>query len=492
MMAKGNTRDADRTPRFLPGEQFGTDPSYDIVNADGRRLVPIKELGAGMAGLVYRAKFKNLDRAIKIFSPSRSPSDAFQLQLPVLEEDFNREISLLSQVTHTNIAKIVDYGQAPVGGIAHSYYVMEFIEGEPLGKWAPSASGREFVAVIGQLLEALVYLHRLGYYHLDIKEENVFVQRATPRRRRGVSSQEGLWEQAPHAVLLDVGGAKPVPAYAEGDQRLTVFYSTPKAVRDRLETRVGHPVPRSLLKTEGADLDLYAVGAMLQRLLGQPGVEDALREFLKDSGFRALRWLIDRLVEDTSDHQYESAEQLRGDWDRLYPEYVWPMGLQDLSDSAEASIQLATGQLRVSPPLLDVVNHPTFRRLKRLRQLEFVNELYPDSEHTRYTHSLETFRLARLFLLQLLRHAEFRMLATPDHVEATLLVALLHDIGHYPLLHAFEDFTEEALGPRYTAMPAVSRPLSDEALFGPLVAQVATDPYADAVKGYLVSRFADR
>jgi len=166
-VARKSAKEADRLPRFGPGEAFGDGPSYEIVNVDGRTNPPITPLGAGMAGVVYRATFKQLGRAIKILSPSRSPNDAFQLPIPVLEDEFQREIRLLSQVTHTNIAKVVDYGRARAGDADYSYYVMEFIEGGPLGTWAESASGRDFVSVIGQLLDALVYLHRLDYYHLD-------------------------------------------------------------------------------------------------------------------------------------------------------------------------------------------------------------------------------------------------------------------------------------------------------------------------------------
>ncbi len=54
------------------------------------------------------------------------------------------------------------------------------------------------------------------------------------------------------------------------------------------------------------------------------------------------------------------------------------------------------------------------------------------------------------------------MLATPRHVRAGLLVALLHDVGHYPLSHMFEDFTDKRLA-------GADQILSDDALFESLV-----------------------
>jgi HD superfamily phosphohydrolase len=56
----------------------------------------------------------------------------------------------------------------------------------------------------------------------------------------------------------------------------------------------------------------------------------------------------------------------------------------------------------------------------------------------------------------------FRLLVDRADIEATLIFALLHDIGHYPLSHMFEDFRGEQ-------MPAEDPVLIDEELFSPFL-----------------------
>ena len=55
----------------------------------------------------------------------------------------------------------------------------------------------------------------------------------------------------------------------------------------------------------------------------------------------------------------------------------------------------------------------------------------------------EDFEMAKRFVLSLLGDPRFRLMAEPSDVEAALLWALLHDVGHYPLSHMFEDLAEE-------------------------------------------------
>ena len=50
---------------------------------------------------------------------------------------------------------------------------------------------------------------------------------------------------------------------------------------------------------------------------------------------------------------------------------------------------------------------------------------------------------AGLGMSHLLNDPSFRLMVEPFEIEATLLRAILHDIGHYPLSHMFEDFAEE-------------------------------------------------
>ena len=46
----------------------------------------------------------------------------------------------------------------------------------------------------------------------------------------------------------------------------------------------------------------------------------------------------------------------------------------------------------------EVINHPVFQRLRRIKQLSLTEMVYPGAGHTRFEHSLGVMHLATLFL----------------------------------------------------------------------------------------------
>jgi HD superfamily phosphohydrolase len=92
----------------------------------------------------------------------------------------------------------------------------------------------------------------------------------------------------------------------------------------------------------------------------------------------------------------------------------------------------------VTSRLLEVIDHPLFQRLRRVRQLGPIYLVYPGAVHTRFEHSLGVYDLARQYLLSLLRDPEVAGSLTEEDLVATLLGALLHDLGHYPFAHSLE------------------------------------------------------
>ena len=97
----------------------------------------------------------------------------------------------------------------------------------------------------------------------------------------------------------------------------------------------------------------------------------------------------------------------------------------------------------VSRPLLRIIEQEAFQKLDRIRQLGPAALVYPGATHTRRSHSLGVFHLARRLITTLVRKnrdVEISM----EGVKAFLCAALLHDIGHYPFAHSLKDLHVEA------------------------------------------------
>ena len=85
--------------------------------------------------------------------------------------------------------------------------------------------------------------------------------------------------------------------------------------------------------------------------------------------------------------------------------------------------------------ILEIIEHPYFQRLQRIRQLGLTHFVYPGAVHTRFHHALGAFHLMTT-ALNVLREKGVDI--TPEEYEASQLAILLHDIGHGPFSHMLE------------------------------------------------------
>ena len=84
----------------------------------------------------------------------------------------------------------------------------------------------------------------------------------------------------------------------------------------------------------------------------------------------------------------------------------------------------------------DIIEHPYFQRLRRIKQVSMTNLVYPGANHTRFAHSLGTMHLMRR-AIHLLRGKGYEI--TDEELEAASLAILLHDSGHGPFSHTLEN-----------------------------------------------------
>lgn len=85
--------------------------------------------------------------------------------------------------------------------------------------------------------------------------------------------------------------------------------------------------------------------------------------------------------------------------------------------------------------LFDIIEHPYFQRLRRIKQLGLTDIVYPGAIHTRYSHALGALHLMGQ-AISVLRSKGVAISAEEE--EAVQIAILLHDIGHGPISHALE------------------------------------------------------
>ena len=88
-----------------------------------------------------------------------------------------------------------------------------------------------------------------------------------------------------------------------------------------------------------------------------------------------------------------------------------------------------------SPLLFDLVEHPYFQRLRRIKQLGLSEYVYPGALHTRFHHALGA--------MHLMGQATGTLSSKGNHLseaecEAAQIAILLHDVGHGPFSHVLE------------------------------------------------------
>ena len=86
--------------------------------------------------------------------------------------------------------------------------------------------------------------------------------------------------------------------------------------------------------------------------------------------------------------------------------------------------------------IFDLIEHPTFQRLRRIKQLGLSFLVFPGANHSRFEHALGASYLMRqaISVLRLKGHE-----ITEAEAEAATAAILLHDIGHAPFSHVLEN-----------------------------------------------------
>lgn len=86
--------------------------------------------------------------------------------------------------------------------------------------------------------------------------------------------------------------------------------------------------------------------------------------------------------------------------------------------------------------VFDLIEHPWFQRLRRIKQLGLTHLVYPGAHHTRFHHALGAMHLMDE-AIEVIRSKGHHV--TEQEASAAAIAILMHDIGHGPFSHALEN-----------------------------------------------------
>jgi formylglycine-generating enzyme required for sulfatase activity len=256
-----------------PCEDCGREPRLD-----GRFALDAM-LGQGSFGTTWRAQGPDGELvALKEM-----------LMRPELQEQVEREVRVLRQLSHPGVPRYVEAFRSRSGRYASQVLIMELIEGQTLAeeRAVRRYGALDVVELVQELAGILAYLHALSppVIHRDLKPANIM------RRAEG-----GL-------VLIDFGLVRDTVIATLGGTREvgSLGYQAP-------EQFAGDPVPAS---------DLYGLGAVAVHLLTRRDPHELVRSLYEPMRWRkhaavsdAVASLIDRLVAPEPSDRFSSADEV--------------------------------------------------------------------------------------------------------------------------------------------------------------------------------------
>jgi eukaryotic-like serine/threonine-protein kinase len=210
---------------------YGLRQKFDAAKQLGSYTLD-RKIGEGGNGVVHLAHHVMLRRptAIKLVLPELVGKEALAR--------FEKEVQLMSELTHPNTVAVYDYGRSPAGVF---YYAMEYlgrgIDLQQLVDKHGAQPGGRVVQILAQVCGALHEAHTKGLIHRDIKPANIILC-----ERGGMPDV---------AKVVDYGLVKDFAADTGASTQVvlgTPAYLAPEAVTD----------PSSV----GPAADLYALGCV--------------------------------------------------------------------------------------------------------------------------------------------------------------------------------------------------------------------------------------
>ena len=106
------------------------------------------------------------------------------------------------------------------------------------------------------------------------------------------------------------------------------------------------------------------------------------------------------------------------------------------------------GFINITPLMKSIIDTPEFKRLHHLRQIGVAYLAFPSANHTRFEHSIGVSHLAGK-LIKHLQKNQPELAITDRLIELVRVAGLVHDIGHGPFSHLYDDVVSKYNQPHH-------------------------------------------
>ena len=220
---------------YVPGALAGESVDRNLGRQIGAYRI-VRQIGEGGMGAVYlaeRADEFHQKAALKLLRP--------EMDSRAIVSRFRHERKILAALEHPYIARLFDGGTTEDG---RPYFVMEFVEGEPIDTWCNRRKTglAERLDLFRKVCAAVQYAHQNLIVHRDIKPGNILV------------TAEGIPKLLDFGIakLLKVASPETVVMTQMGVRLMTPQYASPEQVRGAAVTTA---------------TDVYSLGSVLYELL---------------------------------------------------------------------------------------------------------------------------------------------------------------------------------------------------------------------------------
>ena len=273
-----------------------------VANAIGAELQPgdsidawhlLSEIGRGGMGSVFLVERNDghfeQRAALKLLAGIASARAMTHLA---------RERQILADLTHPNIARLLDGGATPRG---RPYLVLEYVDGQAIDKYCAQKSQAETVKLFIDVCNTVAFAHRQFVVHCDLKPSNILVAKdgrpilldfGVSRLLGEAAKEQSAVDQPENASPMDSSATLTAAAY-------TPRYASP-------EQKSGARV--------GVASDVYSLGVMLSELIGVASVDSKPgRRAAVNADFTAI---VHRATALNTAERYLGADDLAADLTR--------------------------------------------------------------------------------------------------------------------------------------------------------------------------------